>query len=168
MGEFVDAAVTPVCLILCNHNASALCDRVAHPASLCFKLPSTLSFEHGALAEPLSVGVHACERAGLVAGGTLLVTGAGPIALATLLVARALGAGRVVLTDVRAERVSAATERFGADACVLIDPSADEEVNRRAIADALATPDGLCDAAVECTGFSSSIRNALSLVRSGG
>ena len=36
-----------------------------------------MSFEEGALLEPLSVGVHACRRAGITMGDTVLVCGAG-------------------------------------------------------------------------------------------
>ncbi len=36
---------------------------VTHPGQYCFKLPPPLTSEHGALCEPLSVGIHACNRA---------------------------------------------------------------------------------------------------------
>ena len=41
------------------------------------RLPENVSFEEGALLEPLSVGVHACRRAGVTMGDTVLVCGAG-------------------------------------------------------------------------------------------
>ena len=44
----------------------------------CFsRLPDSMSFEEGALLEPLSVAVHACRRAGITMGDTVLVCGAG-------------------------------------------------------------------------------------------
>ena len=36
-----------------------------------------MSFEEGALLEPLSVGVHACRRAGITMGDIVLICGAG-------------------------------------------------------------------------------------------
>ena len=45
------------------------------------RLPDSVSFEEGALLEPLSVGVHACRRAGLTMGDTVLVCGAGELSL---------------------------------------------------------------------------------------
>ena len=36
-----------------------------------------MSLEEGALLEPLSVGVHACRRAGVGLGSNVLVCGAG-------------------------------------------------------------------------------------------
>lgn len=54
--------------------------------------------EEGALLEPLSVGVYACKRAQVGVGNKVLIIGAGPIGLVTLLVAKARGASTVVIT----------------------------------------------------------------------
>lgn len=48
--------------------------------------------------EPLAVGVHACKRANIGIGSKVLITGAGPIGLVTLLVAKAMGASMIVIT----------------------------------------------------------------------
>ena len=69
-------------------------------ANFCFKLPDNMSYEEGALLEPLSVGVHACRRAGVTGGDTILICGAGPIGLVTLLSARAFGATNIAITDI--------------------------------------------------------------------
>ena len=63
-----------------------------------YRLPDNVTYEEGALIEPLSVGIHACRRAGVTLGHTVLVCGAGPIGLVTLLVAKAMGASKVVVT----------------------------------------------------------------------
>lgn len=52
---------------------------INHPAKYCFKLPPGVSLEEGAMVEPMSVGVHACRRAGVSAGHTVCILGAGPI-----------------------------------------------------------------------------------------
>jgi threonine dehydrogenase-like Zn-dependent dehydrogenase len=57
-----------------------------------------VSLEEGALLEPLSVGVHACRRAGVTLGSSVLITGAGPIGLVTLITAKAMGAAKVLIT----------------------------------------------------------------------
>ena len=44
---------------------------------LSFRLPDHVSTEEGALLEPLSVGVHACNRAGVTLGTKVLICGAG-------------------------------------------------------------------------------------------
>jgi L-iditol 2-dehydrogenase len=63
-----------------------------------FRLPDHVSLEEGALLEPLSVGVHACRRGGVGLGSTILITGAGPIGLVTLITAKAMGAAKVLIT----------------------------------------------------------------------
>ena len=42
-----------------------------------FRLPDHVSYDEGALLEPLSVAVHACQRAGVKMGSKVLVCGAG-------------------------------------------------------------------------------------------
>ncbi len=54
--------------------------------------------EEGALIEPLAVGVRACKRAGVTLGSSVLVCGAGPIGIASMLAARALGAAVICIT----------------------------------------------------------------------
>lgn len=44
---------------------------------LIFRLPDNVTFEEGALIEPLSVGIHACRRAGVTLGSTVFICGAG-------------------------------------------------------------------------------------------
>lgn len=41
------------------------------------RLPDNVTFEEGALIEPLSVGIHACRRAGVTLGSTVFICGAG-------------------------------------------------------------------------------------------
>ena len=60
-----------------------------------FPLPQQVSLEEGALVEPLAVGVHAVRRAGLRPGETVAVIGMGTIGLASVMAAKALGAGAV-------------------------------------------------------------------------
>ncbi|KAK4336714.1 hypothetical protein RND71_043558 [Anisodus tanguticus] len=73
------------------------------PAHLCFKLPDNMSPEEGACIEPLSVGIHSCNRADVKSGNTVLICGAGPIGLFTLVVAKAYGASKVCITGQTSE-----------------------------------------------------------------
>jgi L-iditol 2-dehydrogenase len=79
----------------------------AHP------VPESLSDDAAGLIEPLSVAVWACDKAGVGAGSSVLLSGAGPIGLMTAQVARALGATEIIVSDVAPVRLEAAT-RFGA------------------------------------------------------
>lgn len=62
-------------------------------------LPDNVSFEQGALIEPLAVGVHAVRNANVGLGDKVAILGAGPIGLGILLAARNSGATRVFITD---------------------------------------------------------------------
>ena len=93
--------------------------QVVHPADMCFKLPENVTLEEGAMCEPLSVGVHACNRASVGPTTKVLILGAGPIGLVTLLTAHAYGSPKVIIADVSAERLKVAKE-LGANATVLL------------------------------------------------
>lgn len=43
------------------------------------RLPDNVTFEEGALIEPLSVGIHACKRAGVTLGSKVFVSGSGTV-----------------------------------------------------------------------------------------
>lgn len=58
---------------------------------LSFRLPDHVTLEEGALLEPLSVGVHACKRAGVTLGSYVLVCGAGQYSWGFLFDSRWLG-----------------------------------------------------------------------------
>ena len=62
-------------------------------------LPEAVDFRLGALVEPLAVGLHAVNAAGLSPGQEVLVIGAGPIGLAVTLWARFLGARSILVSE---------------------------------------------------------------------
>uniref|UniRef100_A0A0N5APX8 Sorbitol dehydrogenase n=1 Tax=Syphacia muris TaxID=451379 RepID=A0A0N5APX8_9BILA len=92
----------------------ALCRYVAHDADFCFKLPDHVSWEQGSFLEPLSVAVYACRRAGVTFGQKLLILGAGPIGLITLLTAKAAGVSKIAIVDILDHRLEMA-KQLGAD-----------------------------------------------------
>ncbi|XP_017795790.1 PREDICTED: sorbitol dehydrogenase-like isoform X2 [Habropoda laboriosa] len=90
-----------------------------HAADFCFKLPDYVTLAEGALLEPLSVGVHACKRANISIGSKVLILGAGPIGLLSLLVAKTMGASQIVITDLLQSRLNLA-KKLGADETLLL------------------------------------------------
>jgi len=98
----------------------ALVERLTIDSRNLHPMPDSMTYEQGALLEPLSVGIWGCLRAGLRPGDNVLVTGAGPVGLLAAAVARAFGAARVVVTDASefrlalAERMGLGVERVGA------------------------------------------------------
>ena len=105
----------------------ALVEQMAIDARNLYKMPDDMTFEEGALLEPLSVGIWGCKRAGLEAGDDVLVTGAGPVGLLAAAAARAFGAGSVTVTDLSdfrlglASDMGFATERSDADSDATFD-----------------------------------------------
>jgi L-iditol 2-dehydrogenase len=82
-----------------------------------FRLPEELSFDEGAFGEPLACVVRGQRMARLQPGQCVLVVGSGISGLLHVLVARALGAGRVLATDVREANLQKARE-LGAHAAL--------------------------------------------------
>lgn len=94
----------------------ALLQYLAMDARCYFPIPDSMSYEDGALIEPLSVGLWGCQRANLQPGDDVLVTGAGPVGLLAAEAARALGAGSVTLTDISDYRLGVARDHgFGVE-----------------------------------------------------
>jgi len=72
-----------------------------------------MSFEEGAMIEPLAVGVYAARRAGVKVGDKVAVLGVGPIGLVTLQAAKARGATQIIATDLAENRLELA-KKLGA------------------------------------------------------
>ena len=81
------------------------------------KLADHVSDGEGAMAEPLSVALHAVTRAGPLLGKRVLVTGCGPIGALAIIAARRAGASHIVATDVGAHTLGKAL-KVGADEVV--------------------------------------------------
>jgi L-idonate 5-dehydrogenase len=78
------------------------------------RLAASVSDSEGAMAEPLSVALHAVRRAGPLLGKSVLVTGCGPIGALVIVAARRAGATHIVATDVSAYTLGKAL-KVGAD-----------------------------------------------------
>jgi 2-desacetyl-2-hydroxyethyl bacteriochlorophyllide A dehydrogenase len=74
-----------------------------------YKLPDRLSFEAGALIEPLAVAVHAVRRAGVGLGDAVAIIGAGPVGLLVAAVCKAAGAKEIIVGDVAEARLGHAS-----------------------------------------------------------
>lgn len=85
------------------------------PALNVTKLPDDMDYSKGAMIEPLAVAVHAISRAGDIRGKRVSVIGAGPIGNLVAQSAKAMGAERVMLSDVSDYRLSLG-KKVGVDA----------------------------------------------------
>lgn len=80
-------------------------------------LPQEMSFDEGAMIEPLAVAVHAVRKFGDIKGMRVAVLGAGPIGILVAQAAKGMGAESVLITDVSALRLEKARQ-CGVDYCV--------------------------------------------------
>ena len=83
-------------------------------------LVESLSYDQGAMVEPLAVGVHACRYGGLEVGDSVLVLGAGTIGLLSLAVARVFGASRTCIVA-KYDSQARMAEQMGADEIIRLD-----------------------------------------------
>jgi len=129
-----------------------------HDADFCWKLPDNMNLEEGALMEPLSVGVHACKRANIKIGDVCLITGAGPIGLVTLLSAKAMGASKIVITDMIDVKLEMA-KKLGADHALKIEKNMTEEQIVKKVHELLGEEPNV---SFDCTGVESCVRVCVS------
>jgi L-iditol 2-dehydrogenase len=123
-------------------------------------LPDEVSYEQGSFIEPLGTVVRGLRAIDLKPGDSLLVLGCGIAGLLMIKLARALGAGRIIATDIDDYRLEAA-RRFGAEKA--IPASSDVPAMVRA-----ANNGRLADKVIICAGALSPARQALESVDRGG
>jgi L-iditol 2-dehydrogenase len=83
------------------------------------KVPAGIKAEHAALCEPLSCAVNSIENCNIKKGDTVVVSGAGPMGILNLCVAREFGAAKTILSEVSEPRLLQA-KQFGVD--ILVNP----------------------------------------------
>ena len=125
-----------------------------------FILPEELSFEDGVFIEPLACVVRGQRVANLQAGQSILILGSGISGLLHLLLARTLGAGCIIATDVSEYRLQMA-RAFGADAVLQAAEDIPESVRR-------INKGRLADLVIVCTGVPAAFHQALKAVDRGG
>ena len=128
-----------------------------------YKVPEGLTDEDAALVEPTAVAVYGCDRGGVKQGDSVLVTGAGPIGLLTLLAARAAGAVQLFVSDPNATRLGIAKGII--PDLVTINP---REQNVGDVIRANTEGGVGCDVAIECVGNTLALQACIDAVRKRG
>lgn len=139
----------------------AFAEYVVAPSDFVFKMPRGLSFDEGALVEPLAVGVYAVKRARVVPGDVVAILGAGPIGLLTLVAAKAAGANEIYVTDIDDWRLEKA-KALGATAII--------NVKREDLKGKIEelTGENYVDVTMEASGSPEATIQAVEITRSGG
>jgi L-iditol 2-dehydrogenase len=137
---------------------------VNHKAIWCHKI-GEMSFEEGSLLEPLSVALAGTMRAGIRLGDPVMICGAGPIGLVTLLCCRAAGAEPIVITDIDPGRLKFAQELVPSAKTYKVERGVEPEEAAKEIQKLAGMK---MTVAMECTGVESSIATAIWSVKFGG
>lgn len=170
----VDPNITCGICVYCRRGLTHLCSdlrplgiardggfaRYSHvPARYAYPLAEDVSFEEGALVEPVACCLRGIQQAEIVVGDSVVVLGAGPIGSILLQLALAAGASRVAVVEPDSVRRSHATSLGAEIAC-------DPAVARETIVE---WSGGLgADIAIEASGRTAGAELALQLVRRGG
>jgi L-iditol 2-dehydrogenase len=159
----------------CTHGSYHICDELkvmgfqttgtaseyfAVEAKKVLKLPAEISFDMGAMVEPLAVAVHALSRGGDVKGKKVLVLGAGPIGNLVAQTAKGMGAESVMVTDLSDYRLRIA-KSCGIDYCI--------NTKTQSLEEAIAKNFGpfKADLILECIGIEVTMSQAISNARKG-
>lgn len=89
-------------------------DYICSSENLVIPLPKGMSYEYGALIEPFAVAYRAVSQAMPLKGQTVMIIGSGPIGLLIMMIARHMGAGKIIISDIVENRLKLALE-LGAD-----------------------------------------------------
>lgn len=139
----------------------AWADYVTVRSDFLFKLPDGMSYEAGALLEPLSVGIHAMMRGKVTPADRVLVTGLGPIGLLTIQAARMFGVQEIYGTDVVAFRRRLGMELGANNVIDPLNEDTKEMINR------LTDGNGV-DVIIETSGNGLAISESIKIVNRGG
>lgn len=128
------------------------------PAERAFPLPAGVPVEHAAFVEPLGCCLAAEKQGATPLGGTVLLTGAGPMGLMVMQIVRRRAGARVIVSDPNPQRRALAAE-LGADE--VVDPLAQSvEEAARAFTGGVGV-----HTAFEAAGNSAALRDCLRAVR---
>lgn len=125
-----------------------------------FVLPDSISYEDGSFVEPLACVVRAQRMAKFKPGMTVLVLGSGIAGLLHIMLVKALGAGRIIATDVSEYRMNAAS-KAGAEHVISGSEAVPEKVKE-------VNGGRGADLVIVCTGVFSVFTQALKSVDRGG
>jgi L-iditol 2-dehydrogenase len=139
----------------------AFAEYVVVPQNILYRLPDSLPFEHAALIEAVSIGVHAVNITPIQLGATAVVVGTGMIGLLMLQAARLAGCSRIIAVDLDDNKLEVA-RKLGAE--ITLNP---KTVDVPKVVAELTGGHG-ADVALEAVGATSPIKTAILSVRKGG
>lgn len=139
-----------------------MCEYVAWPEFLTYKMPDAMSYQLGAMIEPFVVGLQAMRNSGIGFSDNAVVVGCGAIGMMTIQALRSIGAGQIIAIDLEPFKLDMA-KKMGAD--VVINPKECEDVAQavRDLTDGYGAQYGF-----ECVGNDRTFWDINTYVRDGG
>jgi L-iditol 2-dehydrogenase len=159
----------------CKHGQNHICDNLkvmgfqatgmaseyfAVDLKKALKLPENISYDHGALVEPLAVAVHALKRGGDIKRRKILILGAGPIGNLVAQAANGMGAQSVMITEISDYRLNIARE-CGINYCL---NSKTQDIGEELIN---TFGEDKADLILECVGINTTTEQAIANARKG-
>lgn len=138
-----------------------LAEYAVTPVKALHRLPARLSWDEGAFTDNIGIALYAVERGDVRPGESVVVIGPGAFGGLAVQVARAMGAGRIVMLGTRAERLER-MKNFGADELIAASGDAAIAGVRRALGEQGA------DVVIEFAGSAEAARQAILIARRGG
>jgi L-iditol 2-dehydrogenase len=139
----------------------AFAEYVTSAEDFVYKMPDHMTYEEGALIEPLSVGLYSVRRGNVQAGQTVSVLGSGTIGLMTLMAAREEGATEIFATDILDFKLKFAKD-LGASEVI---NSKKSDLVKRVLQ--LTGGEGV-DTVFDAVGLPETIQQAIGIARNGG
>lgn len=163
--EFCEHGHPNLCsnLIFAGHDKTdgAMREWMAWNTRSLFPIPDSLSFDDGAMLEPLGVAIHTVDLGKVKPGMNVGVFGCGPIGLLVLQMARLAGASTIIATDKLPHRIEAA-KALGASQVF------DARDSDRLSQIGAATGGGGVDVAFDASGAPDAVEDAFAAVSIGG
>ncbi|KAI9282796.1 chaperonin 10-like protein [Umbelopsis sp. AD052] len=162
--------------LILGPNHGSLCRYACYPEHLCHPMSESMTYQDGALIEPLAVAVHSVGRTPVTQGSNALVFGAGPIGLLVAATVYAKGASQVTIFDINEHRLAFAKEYLPQIQTVQLPlPPKDtpdllawsQELIEKMVQDKTFDRE-LIDVCYECTGVDTCIQMAMYSARRGG
>jgi len=139
-----------------------MCEYVAWPEFLTYKMPDSMTYEVGSVVEPFVVGLQAMKNSGIHFGDTAVVLGCGAIGLMTIQALKSIGAGRIIAVGRTPFKLDLARKMGATDV-----------INSRECADVVSVIKSMTGGygaqyAYECVGSDRTFAEILNYVRDGG
>ncbi len=137
-----------------------LSEYIVIPETSCIPLPDRMTFDEAAISEPLAIGLYAVKQSMPVTGLNIAILGFGPVGMSIMLCAKAMGTGKIVVTD-KLDYRNKMAEFHGA---LMTGNPDNEDVISKITGQIHEGP----DIVFECCGQNDAMNNAIDLVKPGG